>query len=149
MYVLFGFLEGRRPTRDPQLSPVAVPATVMPATTQPTAEFGAAPSPRLLTDEPTNLGARARARARALHGYGWVDQGAGVARISIDQAKHLIVERGLPVRADAVTDTRLGTRAPAYGEASSGRVDHQADHEGPEAPWFRGAAGAEAPHKPH
>ena len=58
----------------------------------------------------------------ALGGYGWVDQGAGVARISIDRAKQLMVERGLPVRAEAVTDTRLGTRAPASGESSAGRV---------------------------
>ena len=36
-----------------------------------------------------------------------------------------MLERGLPVRADAVTDPRLGTRAPAFGEASSGRAIDQ------------------------
>lgn len=30
--------------------------------------------------------------------YGWVDQGQGVARIPIERAKTLIVERGLPTR---------------------------------------------------
>ena len=35
MYVLFWLLEKQAGKRDPQLSPVAVPATVMPATTQP------------------------------------------------------------------------------------------------------------------
>jgi hypothetical protein len=148
MYGLFGFLEDQARKREPQLSPVAAPSTVMPTTTQPTAEFGSAPSPRLLTDEPTNL-EHVRERERAvLNGYGWVDQRAGVARISIDRAKHLIVERGLPVRADAVTDTRLGTRAPAYGEASSGRVITRPITKDPK-PVVPGAAAAEAPHKPH
>jgi hypothetical protein len=122
MYALFGFLEGQAKARDPQLSPVAAPATVMPATRQPTPEFGGAPTPKLLTDEPSYLRHVREREQTALGGYGWVDQGAGVARISIDRAKQLMVERGLPVRAEAVTDTRLGTRAPAFGEASSGRV---------------------------
>ena len=36
-----------------------------------------------------------------LGSYGWVDRNAGVVRIPIDQAKRLLLERGLPVRASA------------------------------------------------
>jgi hypothetical protein len=59
---------------------------------------------------------------QVLHGYAWVDQAAGVARIPIDEAKKLTLERGLPVRPDPTTDPSLGTHKPAYGEASSGRL---------------------------
>ena len=42
----------------------------------------------------------------------------------IDEAKKLIVQHGLPVRASgAVEDAAIGTHAPAYGEASGGRDD--------------------------
>jgi len=34
-----------------------------------------------------------------LHSYGWVDEPNGVVRIPIDQAKRLIVQRGLPAPA--------------------------------------------------
>jgi hypothetical protein len=36
-----------------------------------------------------------------LNGYGWVDRNAGVVRIPIAEAMHLVVERGLPSRAPA------------------------------------------------
>ena len=35
---------------------------------------------------------------KQLNSYGWVDQKTGVVRIPIDQAKKLILERGLPTR---------------------------------------------------
>jgi hypothetical protein len=123
MYVLFWtVLETQAEARDPRLSPLARPATSMPPNTLGSPEFGAAPEPRLLTNEPVNL-QQIREQERALlSGYGWVDQAAGVARISIDQAKKLVIQRGLPVRPDAVSDERFGTRLPAYGESSSGRI---------------------------
>jgi len=43
--------------------------------------------------------------------------------VPIDEAKKLIVQRGLPVRASgAVEDPRTGTHAAAYGGPSSGRA---------------------------
>ena len=40
-----------------------------------------------------------RAKQKALlDGYGWVDKEAGVARIPIEEAMKMIVERGLPAR---------------------------------------------------
>jgi hypothetical protein len=34
-----------------------------------------------------------------LNGYGWIDEQAGVVRIPIDDAKRILLERGLPTRA--------------------------------------------------
>jgi hypothetical protein len=72
------------------------------------AERGPLPSPRMYTSPPNvpqpqlqpdpvadynvyRLSARAM-----LESYGWVDQKAGIARIPIDKAMDLVVERGLP-----------------------------------------------------
>ncbi len=121
MYLLFFYvLEPQAAARDPKLSPLAMPATTMPPTTTASPFFGGAPDPKLLTDEPMNLtGVRTEEQAQ-LHGYGWMDEKAGIAHIPIDQAKKLTLER-LAVRPDPLTDDGLGTRRPASGESSSGR----------------------------
>ena len=123
IYGLFWFVFIKQAdARDPKLSPLVMPATQMPKTTTSSPEFGSAPEPRLLTNEPVYLkGVRTREQD-TLHGYAWVDQAAGVARIPIDEAKKLTLERGLPVRPEPTMDPRLGTHAPAYGEANSGRA---------------------------
>jgi hypothetical protein len=36
---------------------------------------------------------------RQLHSYAWVDEKAGVVRLPIEDAKRLLLERGLPIRA--------------------------------------------------
>jgi hypothetical protein len=134
--------------RDPKLSPLAMPATVMPNTTNASPEFGSAPEPRLLTNEPSYLkGVRDREQ-QTLHGYAWVDQGAGVARIPIEEAKKLTLERGLAVRPDPTTDPRLGTHAPAYGESSSGRMITQAPSAPADAAPAAPAAAPATEHKP-
>jgi len=122
MYGLFWYvLESQAQARDPKLSPLAPPATQMPPTTTATPTFGSAPDPKLLTNEPTYLSQIRTREQDLLHTYGWVDEKGGVARVPIDEAKKLILERGLPVRPDPVTDPGLGTRVPAGGESSSGR----------------------------
>jgi hypothetical protein len=121
MFVLFNVLEGQAKARDPQLSPLAMPATTMPPTTNTSPFFGSAPEPKLMANEPANLKDIRQAEQQQLHSYGWVDEKGGVTRISIDQAKKRILESGLPVRPDPLTDPRLGTGTPASGESSSGR----------------------------
>ena len=50
---------------------------------------------------------------RSSHGYGWVDEKAGVAHIPIDEAKKLIA-RARPARASRAADgSAVGTRVPA------------------------------------
>jgi hypothetical protein len=56
------------------------------------------PSPRFQENPQQEL-QDLRARQKALlEGYGWVDRQAGVARIPIEDAMKMVVERGVPVR---------------------------------------------------
>jgi hypothetical protein len=148
IYGLFwGVFIKQADARDPKLSPLVLQPTEMPKTTTAAPDFGSAPEPRLLTNEPAYLkGVRDREQ-QTLHGYAWVDQAAGVARIPIEEAKKLTLERGLPVRPEPTTDPRLGTHVPAFGEATSGRSITQA----PAAATTPAPAAAPAPaaeHKP-
>ena len=52
-----------------------------------------------------------------LGGYGWIDKEGGVARIPIDRAMELTVQRGLPVRAGATNEPNVVTQ-----DSSSGRT---------------------------
>ena len=124
IYFLFGYMESEAAANQAPLSPIARPATDMPRTTTQSPVFSqsAAPGPQLLTNEPMALEKHRADEQKRLQGFGWVDQNAGVAHISIEQAKKLIVERGLPVRADAAAPPNLGTRRPAAGEGSGGRA---------------------------
>jgi hypothetical protein len=108
--VVFNMLEGQAAKADPVLSPNAIPAGQQP------------PEPRLLVNEPGALLKQREAEAEMLGKYGWVDQAAGVARVPIDEAKKLLLQRGVPIRVDAPADPWLGTHSPARGESSSGRA---------------------------
>ena len=110
MWGMFIGLERYAVSTDPQLSPVAQPGGQLP------------PEPRLLTNEPQQLQKTRDAEMKALHGYGWTDQAAGVAHMPIEEAKKLILQRGVPVRAGQPVNPRLGTNAPSMGESSGGRV---------------------------
>ena len=122
MYGLFGWFEREAAARDPQVSPLSRPATEMPsATTDPHFSQGV-PAPQLLTNEPMALEKYRAEQLKRLQGYGWVDEKTGVAYMPIDEAKKLIVVRGLPIRADTTVTPTLGTRVPAAGEASGGRA---------------------------
>jgi hypothetical protein len=109
MYGLMRFLEHQAAARDPQLSPYA------------STSGGTPKGARLLTDEPANLRRFRQEEQGKLDSYGWMNQTQGIAHVSIDAAKKLVVEHGLPVRAGAADDRSEGTNAPAYGEASGGR----------------------------
>ena len=120
MWLTFRVLERQAAANDPQLSPVARP-------TCPYADIercnDARPQgPQLQTNEPEGLAKFRATEAKSLESYGWVNQAGGVAHIPIAEAKKLILQRGLPVRADPSLDPRVGTRAPAMGESSGGRT---------------------------
>ena len=56
------------------------------------------PSPRLQNNPQQDM-RELRARQEAvLKGYGWINREGGVARIPIEEAMRIIVERGLPTR---------------------------------------------------
>ena len=54
------------------------------------------PQPRLLIKPGASLAELRAAEASDLDSYGWVDRTSGVARIPIDRAMQLLLERGLP-----------------------------------------------------
>jgi hypothetical protein len=56
------------------------------------------PQPAMLVSEPTALDAFRKHEEEILHGYGWVDETAGTARIPVERAKELLLEKGFPVR---------------------------------------------------
>jgi hypothetical protein len=107
----FLLLEHQAAANDPQVSPLAIPSGQLP------------PEPRLEwnRDERGGLKKAREAEARTLENYGWIDQKTGVAHMPIEDAKTLLLQRGVPSRAGNI-DPLLGTHAPAYGEANAGRL---------------------------
>jgi len=95
--------------------PSVTPLAAAPATLG--ADF---PAPGLQTTPWADLTKLRADEAAFLHGYGWVDQTAGIGRIPIDRAKAILLEKGLPVRPEAAEPTE-GTHAFATGESSGGR----------------------------
>lgn len=123
MYLLFGWFEHRAVRAQPYVSPLAAPPTEMPRTTMDSPFFSeAAGGVPLLTDEPSALERHRATERQRLHTYGWANEAAGVAHIPIDEAKKLLIERGLPSREFYPVDPSLGTRLPAMGGSSSGRA---------------------------
>jgi hypothetical protein len=120
MWLTFRVLEHQAAANDPQLSPLAKP-------TCPYADISRCTDllpqgPHLQTNEPEGLAKFRAMESKSLEGYGWVNQAGGVAHMPIAEAKKLILQRGLPVRADPSLDPRAGTGAPAMGESSGGRT---------------------------
>jgi hypothetical protein len=138
MVGMFKVLNMIEEKNDPPVSPLARSAA------KDASDF---PDPRLQTTPWMDL-KQLRARETAhLQGYGWVDQQAGIARIPIDRAKALLLQKGIPVRPD-LADPAEGTRVAVTGEASGGRnlPAGGADRSSPSAP-APPPAGA-APKKP-
>ncbi len=81
------------------------------------------PQPRLESDETTEINAFRMQEEQTLNSYGWVDQQAGVARIPIDRAMALLVQRGLPTRPQAgvtpPSDVNTAKEAARRSDASS------------------------------
>lgn len=110
MYAMFQMLESRAEAQDPQLSPLAHGGDRR-------------TGPKLLVNEPAGLRKFHAEETEKLESYGWVNQQGGVTHVPIEDAKKLIVQRGLPVRpGGAVEDRQLGTHASAFGESSGGRT---------------------------
>ena len=84
---IFRYIDRQLVEAEPPLAPLAVPSGEAPR-----------PEPRLLTDEPGNLATFRLQEAEKVETYGWVDEPGGIARIPVERAKALILERGLPSR---------------------------------------------------
>jgi hypothetical protein len=123
MVLLFNWFEDQARANDPQVSPLAAQPTEMPPTTTTSPYFNEGVAGiKLLTNEPMALDEHRAQSEKRLHEFGWVDEKTGVAHMPIEDAKKLILQRGLPVRAEGGVPADLGTRLPATGEASGGRA---------------------------
>ena len=100
-------------SNDPYVSPLAAPASATPTSSM----FA---EPRLQTTPWLDLKEFRAGEDNYLNSYGWVDQKGGVAHLPIEKAKALLLQRGLPARADQ-QDPAEGTHAFAYGESNGGR----------------------------
>jgi len=69
------------------------------------------PEPRLQVEAPKELKSLQKAEQEVLTTYAWVSKEAGIARIPIERAMQLVLERGLPVSKPAPM------AAPAKGGA--------------------------------
>src|SRR5689334_23020836 len=94
MFGLFALFDKIEDKTQPQTSPL----------TRPAAQVSDFPAPSLQTTPWTDLRKLRGSEAEYLHSYGWVDESAGIARIPIDKAKAMLLQKGLPVRPDAVQD---------------------------------------------
>ncbi|HTM25097.1 MAG TPA: hypothetical protein VL225_07870 [Vicinamibacterales bacterium] len=123
MYGMFKILDRIEVANDPYVSPLAVPAGQTP------------PEPRLQTTPWTDLKELRAQEFRYLHSYGWIDEKTGVARMPIDKAKALLLQRGIPVRPQPA-DAAEGTHIAAFGQSNSGRTlpAGEPDRSSPPAP---------------
>jgi hypothetical protein len=114
---LFDYFESRAAKANSKTSPLAGERHVIPS--EPRLQLAPIEpnqaAPNLQRDHPLEEWKRVKSSDETrLDSYGWVDQNAGVVRIPIEQAKKLILQRGLPFRAQSA-----GLGAPASGHASS------------------------------
>ena len=93
------------------------------------------PEPRLLTNEPENLQEVRTAEDQILNNFSWADEKHTVVKLPIDRAVDLLVQRGLPSRAQNGAQSTSTTTVPA--ESGLGPIMQQ-----PGGPLAKELAGA-------
>ena len=109
MWGLFRGLDKIERSDDPFVTPLAAQPGELPA------------EPRLQTTPWHDLSEFRAEEMKRIHGYGWVDQNAGIGHVPIERAKELLLQRGLPSRPNPSPDATEGTHVAASGEATGGR----------------------------
>jgi|SRR5580658_5628282 hypothetical protein len=118
---LFHFLDQREKASQPAVNPLV---TNVPEDTRhiaPGHPQTAFPSPKLEEDERGQLNGIRLSEEQTLYSYGWVDEKAGAVHIPIERAMDLIVQRGLPVRAQGPAGESAVANAAAGKAATSKR----------------------------
>jgi hypothetical protein len=107
VYGTFWFFEGQSTTGDAlvQRYPLAV------------GQEKAPPAPNLQMQPFKDIYLLRQGEAEKLEHYGWVDKEGGIARIPIDRAMALTIERGLPARSGGGNGLNVVTQ-----DSSSGRT---------------------------
>ena len=111
VYGAFAVFEGRQRAVDAaaQKYPMAAGQAKLP------------PTPNLQHQPFQDIFMLRQSESARLGGYGWVDKEGGVARIPIDRAMELTVQRGLPVRAGGTNDVNVVTQDSSSGRTSGPR----------------------------
>jgi hypothetical protein len=109
VYGTFWFFEGQAQTanRAAQNFPLAAGQVKEP------------PGPHLQTQPFKDIYMLRQSEQERLTGYGWVDRGTGTARIPIDQAMRLVIERGVVQARPEQQPTDVGE---VVSDSASGRV---------------------------
>jgi hypothetical protein len=71
------------------------------------------PAPRLQPDPKTDLAHTLEEQQQLLNSYGWADQGTGKVRIPIDRAMDILIQRGLPTRAQSTNEAAAPSQKKA------------------------------------
>ena len=119
---LFDYFESRAAKANSKTSPLAAERNVIPP--QPRLQLAPVEpnqaAPNLQRDHPLEEWKRVKSSDETrLDSYGWVDQNTGVVRIPIEEAKKLIVQRGLPFKAQS-TGSGASASRNASGVTRSG-----------------------------
>jgi hypothetical protein len=107
VYGTFWFFEGREEAANAAAQQYPLAAGVV----------REAPAPRLQPQPFKDVYVLREEEARRLNSYGWVDKQGGVARIPIDRAKEVMLQRGFPVRPEQGDAVNVVTQ-----DSSSGRT---------------------------
>jgi len=113
MYGLFLVLDRYEKKHDQVVSPLFMPPAPP--------KGGPQPAPGLQVTPWPDLKVFRAAQEAQLHGYGWVNEPAGVVHVPIDKAKALLLKQGIPVRPELAAALE-GTNVAAGGESNSGRT---------------------------
>lgn len=107
VYGTFWYFEGLRQAADAvaQKYPLAVGQATLP------------PAPQLQNQPFKDLHKLRDSETERLTTYGWVDKEGGIARIPIDRAKEVMLQKGFPARADGGNALNVVTQ-----DSSSGRT---------------------------
>lgn len=73
------------------------------------------PAPNLQTQPFKDVYLLRKGEAEKLESYGWVDKEGGVTRIPIDRAMEVLLQRGLPARADGGNGLNVVTQDSSAG----------------------------------
>ena len=97
---MYGHLDTYEKQHQPPLNPL-VSQTENDSRKVSNADIARFPEPRLEINERLEINDFRLQEEKKLNSYGWIDQKAGIARIPIDRAMHLLAQRGLPTRPQA------------------------------------------------
>jgi hypothetical protein len=115
---VYAYLDHREKALQPAVSPLV---TNVPADTRhiapgyPQSTF---PNPKLEEDERGQLNGILTEEEKTLYSYGWVDEKAGTLHIPIERAMDLLVQRGLPVRAQGAAGEVAAAKAGSFNKMS-------------------------------